>query len=114
VTLNLASEAASLDVSAVLSLSEPQGPVRPLTQGFRRLWRGGRSSALIDLRATCATLPAGARLRLSLAGAAHPAFAVNPGTGQRPETERAIDREPVAIAVLTGGAAPSHLTLTLA
>lgn len=111
-TLTLASAAPSLDVSAVLSVRTGDGAVRPLTQGFRRLDNPHRSAVAVDLRATCATVPAGARLRLSLAGAAFPAFAINPGTGARPETARAIDRAPIAFAALTGGAQPSHLTLT--
>ena len=111
-TLHIASPAASLDVSAVLSLVTPDGRARTLTQGFARPAR--RDPAAVSLRSICATVAPGERLRLSLAGAAFPAFAVNPGTGARPETTSAIDRRPVAFAAGTGGAAPSHLTLTVA
>jgi putative CocE/NonD family hydrolase len=111
-TLHVASPAASLDVSAVLSLVTPDGRARTLTQGFARPAR--RDPATVSLRSVCATVAPGERLRLSLAGTAFPAFAVNPGTGARPETTPPLARRPVAFAALTGGTAPSHLTLTVA
>jgi hypothetical protein len=68
----------------------------------------------VSLRAISATIEAGERLRLSLAGAAFPAFAVNPGDGTRPETAPAIARQPIPISIVTGGARPSRLVLATA
>jgi putative CocE/NonD family hydrolase len=61
----------------------------------------------MDLGPCCHTFPAGARLRLSIQAAAFPAFAVNPGAGQRSVDARALD----ALVTTLTLRAPSSLTL---
>jgi ATP-dependent Lon protease len=45
------------------------------------------------MRATCVSLRAGEALRLSIAGAAFPAYPVNPGTGEGPTTATSVEIE---------------------
>jgi uncharacterized protein len=103
----------SFDLSAVLSRVVPDGRAFNLTQGHARIDSHGREPVRIGMRAVCASLPAGDSLRLSLAGANFPAFAVNPGTGTPPAEARLMDGRIISIDVLSGGAAPSHLALPI-
>ena len=100
-TLAVAADAPSFDVSAVLSRVTPEGRAFNLTQGHRRI-DGAPESVTIDLRALCATLPPGDALRVSLAAASFPAFAVNPGTGAAPAQARLIEARIITFRV-TGG-----------
>ncbi|EWY41112.1 Peptidase S15 [Skermanella stibiiresistens SB22] len=113
VALELAvlSDAASFDVSAVLSRVEPDGRVLNLTQGHARVEEGAATLPLrVAMRAVCATVPAGCRLRLSLAGACFPAFPVNPGTGAEAAETRLVDCRTITLAFHTAG---TRLTLPL-
>jgi predicted acyl esterase len=65
------------------------------------------------MRALCATLPAGDALRLSLAGANFPAFAVNPGTGAAPAEAQQIDNRVISLFVGSGGASPTRIELPI-
>lgn len=103
----------SFDLSAVLSRVAADGRAFNLTQGHSRIDSDGREPARIRMRALCATLPAGDSLRLSLAGANFPAFAVNPGTGAPPAEARLIDSRIISLSVVSGGAAPSCLALPI-
>ncbi len=99
----------SFDLSATLSVVAPDGRAWTLTAGHRRCDAGGEIE--VPMPATCATLPAGHALRLSIAAAAFPAYAVNPGDG-RPASEFTADAEQVTtITVRHGGATPSRLCL---
>jgi uncharacterized protein len=111
-TLFVGADQPCFDVSAVLSRVTPNGLAFNLTQGHRRIeyWH---EPTRIGMRATCATLPAGDSLRLSLAGANFPAFAVNPGTGAPPAEARQIDNRIIRLCVRSSGAAPSHLELPI-
>ena len=86
----LCADAPSFDVSCVLSRVAPQGEALPLAQGYRLVKPGTNLNQPIEipLRATCATIKPGERLRLSVAGACFPAYPVNPGTGQNPRRRR--------------------------
>ncbi len=85
--LHVSSDMPSHDLHCTLSWMEPSGGrALTLATGHLRVPNAAAPGPRrIDLGATCATLPAGSRLRLSLQAAAWPAFAVNPGTGEVPE-----------------------------
>jgi len=105
-------DAPSFDVSAVLSQVRPDGRVLALVQGHARVDRGRPAAPLrLALRATCARIPCGHSLRLSVAGACVPAYALNPGSGARADEARLIDARIVTLAVRSGGGAPSRVLL---
>ena len=88
------------DLCAALSQVGPDGRVVQLSTGvLRQLGDGCRQAEMLrlELQPLCATLAPGDRLRLSLAGAAWPQIAVNPGDGTVPR----------------GGASPAHRVITL-
>lgn len=99
----------SFDLSVVLSMVSPDGRVWNLTQGHRRASASGRVG--VGLRATCATVPAGHALRVSVAGACFPAYPVNPGTGGGPHDTRAEDERAITLRIAHGGAMASNITL---
>jgi putative CocE/NonD family hydrolase len=99
----------SFDLSVVLSMVEPDGRVWNLTQGHRPASASGRVG--VGLRATCATVPAGHALRVSVAGACFPAYPVNPGTGGMPHETRAEDERVITLRIAHGGATASHVSL---
>jgi putative CocE/NonD family hydrolase len=107
-------DAASFDISAVLSEVTPQGRAIVLTQGYRRVAQGEALPLRISLRVICATIAAGSTLRLSLAGASFPAHPVNPGTGARLTETRATDCQVITLSLLSGGETPSRLILPIA
>jgi putative CocE/NonD family hydrolase len=107
-------DAASFDISAVLSEVTPQGRAIVLTQGYRRVEPGEALPIRISLRAICATISAGSALRLSLAGASFPAHPVNPGTGAPIAETRASDCQVITLSLLSGGETPSRLILPIA
>ncbi len=119
--LHLAADAPSHDVSAVLSVVTPEGRVFNLTQGHRRVDAaphgappgGPQPATRVAMRATCATVPAGHALRLSLAGADFPALAVNSGTGAAAGAAALADQRVITFALQTGGETASRLFLTL-
>ena len=91
---------------------EPQGRAVVLTGGHLRVADPGKSGPRrVSMRATCMTVPARARLRLSVQAAAFPAFAVNPGTGERPEDAHPITARVTTLILRHGGATPSRLLL---
>lgn len=98
------------DVSAVLSRITPEGRAFNLTQGHARV-EAPAPDARIGMRALCATLSVGDALRLSLAGANFPAFAVNPGTGAPAADARLVDNRIISLFVTSGGATPTRLEL---
>ncbi len=105
----------SFDVSAVLSDVRPDGRVYNLTQSHARIGPDGTADPLkLGLRAVCCRVPAGHRVRLSLAGACFPAFDINPGTGDPPGYARLLDQRITTLSVSTGSGAPSRLILPLA
>jgi putative CocE/NonD family hydrolase len=100
-------DAPNFDLHLVLSRVAPDGRVAALTSGYHRLTEMRET---LSLRPICATLEPGERLRLSVAGACWPAFAVNPGTGDCPETTPAHLHRAITIS-LRG---PAALSLTVA
>jgi putative CocE/NonD family hydrolase len=105
-------DAPSFDVSAVLSEVRRDGRVLPLTQGHARVDASTPTSPLsLPLRATCARIAQGHALRVSVAGACVPAYALNPGTGARAGEAGLHDARIITIRVLSGGATPSRVVL---
>jgi putative CocE/NonD family hydrolase len=106
------SDRPSFDLCAVLSDVEPDGRVWNLTQGIVRVdGRPRQQPVRVDMRATCAVLRAGHRLRLSLSAGAFPAYAVNPGTGAYAGQAAAHEQRVTTLRIRHGGEAPSRLLL---
>lgn len=85
--LQVAADQDGFDLCAALSVLEFGGAVRQLCTGILRQ-RGPHCRQVrpltLNLQPLWARLEPGERLRLSLAGAAWPQVAVNPGTGEQP------------------------------
>lgn len=113
VVLEIAAEAdcPSFDLSATLSLVTPEAQAWVLTLGHARFDGPSDGMLRVPMRALRATVPAGSRLRLSLAGAAFPAYPVNPGTGDGPAKATRISERIITITVRHGSASPSRLLL---
>ena len=100
----------SFDLHATLSMVSPDGVPLSLSTGVLRV-TAPAPPYRVRLRPLCVTLPKGWALRLSLQLAAWPAFAINPGTGLRPEDARIADLEVVTARVLHGPSRASSVTL---
>jgi putative CocE/NonD family hydrolase len=100
------------DLHCSLSLVDGDGAARTLTTGHLRVpdavLPGSRH---VPMRAIACTAPAGTALRLSVQAAAWPAFAVNPGTGARPEAAQSAAAEVTTLAIAHGPRTPSTLSL---
>ena len=93
-------------------LVEPDGRAVTLTAGHLRVVEAAAPGRRrIAMRGLCCTLYPGQRLRLSLQAAAWPAFAVNPGTGSRPEAAAAMQAQAIVLALRHGAERPSRLLL---
>lgn len=97
--LDATTDAPSFDLHAILSELPASGGVYEIASGY---CRGPAAPARISLRAVCARIPAGSRLRLSVACGAFPAFPVNSGTGNPPAEERLIDQRIITITLRHG------------
>ena len=98
--IDVCADAVSHDLCAVLSLVTPDGRAVTLTQGYLRVADTGvPGPRSVAMRAICATIPAGAALRLSLQGASFPAFAVNPGTGVGAGDTRLFDSRVITLSL---------------
>ncbi len=111
-SLWLTSDAVSFDVSCVMSRVTEAGQAMPLAEGYRYIEAGTDLArpVAIPMRATCATMERGERIRLSVAAACFPAYPVNPGTGADPTATPTFDARTVTLGVRHGGAYPSRLT----
>jgi uncharacterized protein len=109
--LHVVSDAASFDVSCVLSRLAPDGRAMPLAQGYRLVKAGNdlQEPVGVPMRATFCTLNPGDRLRLSVAAACFPAYPINPGTGADPTTTATGKARIITLGVRHGGAAPSRI-----
>lgn len=104
VRLAISADAPSFDVHAVLSEVQAGGAVFELTSGHRRI-DAPMAMVEVDMRATCARIPAGGRLRLSVAAGDFPAFAVNSGSGRPVAEERLIDQRIITLTLCHAGSA---------
>lgn len=110
--IQLQSSRPSFDISATLSRVTPDGRALVLTSGYATVASDSpRSPFVLSLRATCATILKGDALRLSIAGAAFPAFPVNPGTGTHPAHAHVMEHEVTDIAIRHGRKCASILFL---
>jgi putative CocE/NonD family hydrolase len=100
VTLHLEADQPSFDIDAVFSMVEPNGRAWNVSQGHARLDAPGACD--VSMRAVCVTVPAGHALRLSLAAAASPSYAVNPGTGAQAADFIAAEERIITIAIRAG------------
>ncbi len=98
-TLDIAADAPDFDVACTLSRVRG-AQVIAIAEGYRRVTTPGPVD--VPMRATCLTLQPGDALRLSVAGAAFPAFPVNPGTGEDPTRARAIDARTITLRLRRG------------
>jgi len=105
----------SFDLCAILSEVYADGRVYNLSQGYRRVAVGQASPPYqIPLQPTCAQIPVGHALRLSLSAACFPAYPVNPGTGAGPATSRLLDAQITTLTIRMGRNYPTRLWVTLA
>ncbi|MBJ7901603.1 MAG: CocE/NonD family hydrolase [Cyanobacteria bacterium RI_101] len=107
------SDGPSFDLSVILAEVSPQGAVWPLAQtyGVFEGKPGVPKEITLTLQAVCAQLSPGSALRLSLGGAAFPAYPVNPGTGDNPRESPAIERRVLTFALYSGEDYPATLVL---
>lgn len=108
VTLAADADHASFDLSVTLSMVDPGGRALTLAAAHRRVIGAGPHR--LDLRLLCAHVQSGWRLRISVAGACHPALAGNPGDGRPAGAVRAADLPVITIAI---DSAASHLDLAV-
>jgi putative CocE/NonD family hydrolase len=112
--IHCAADAPSFDLCAVVSQVDTQGRVQSITQGYQRcdgVPMGQIHPVEIQLQATCICIPAGHALRLSLSGASFPAYAVNPGTGDRPEQASLVAARIITLAIHSAATQVSQLWL---
>ena len=98
--LDITADAPDFDVACTLSRVAANGQTIGFAEGYRRVSAPGIVN--VPMRATCLTIQPGERLRLSIAGAAFPAFPVNPGTGEDPTRARMIDAKIITLRVRHG------------
>ena len=107
VRLEAGADQPGFDLWACLSLVQADQRVLQLSTGVCRVL-GERALALqvheLGLQPLAVVLAAGERLRLSLAGAAWPAFAVNPGDGTPPRGGSGPDHRIISIDLELAGA----------
>ncbi|MEJ1965496.1 MAG: CocE/NonD family hydrolase [Gammaproteobacteria bacterium] len=113
VTLDVQTQAPSFDLHAVLSSVDENGRSLSLTEGYRHFPSHPQGAATLSLRPTCVTFFRGERIRLSIAAACFPAFAVNPGDGTRPSDARAGTHRVITLTIRHGGTSRSALNLPL-
>ncbi|BAY07464.1 CocE/NonD family hydrolase [Calothrix sp. NIES-2098] len=102
----------SYDLCAVLSEVHPDGQVYNLTQGYVHCPEGTNSAPItIQLQATCAKIPQGHALRLSLSAACFPAYPMNSGTGAVINSEGLLNAQIITLTVNCGGEANSQILL---
>lgn len=104
------SDAASYDISAVLSEVYPDGRVYSLTQGYLQVKTETLPLQLL-LQATCVQIQGGNALRLSLSAACFPAYAMSSGTYQPVAETCHMDAQIITLRVSSGGPCPSRLRL---
>ena len=66
---------------------------------------------MVVMRSLCATVPAGAALRLSLQAASFPAMAMNAGTGACDGEARPFDSRIITLAIHGGVTRPTRVLL---
>ncbi len=104
----------SFDLCVVLSTVHPDGRVINFTQGYIRVEHpDSRGLVSITLQPTCMYIAPANSLRLSISAACFPAYPVNPGTGQPPQTTRLIDLQIITLVIESGADYPSQVRLPI-
>jgi len=110
-TLWIAADQPSFDLSATLSIRDPQGQVLPLTHAYSRYHQPSPPLTLV-CHPSAATLEPGSRLRLSLSASAFPAYSVNDGQGSAlPDV---MELPIVTLTCRSGISCPSQIAMPLA
>ncbi len=112
ISLQLAveTEAEAFDLHGVLSRVSTTYAAYPLAEGYGS-FAAGDGPVTLPMRATCTTIAAGERLRLSVAAACFPAFPINPGTGTQPWNADLAELAVITLRVRTGADGGSVLQL---
>ncbi len=110
--LNCRADAPSWDISVVLSDVQPNGRSHNFAQGYQRVSATDTQPIAITLQPTCMVLPKGHQLRVSISAAGYPAYPVNPGTGQPPETASRIEQQVITIAIGNTDTQQSYLAFS--
>jgi putative CocE/NonD family hydrolase len=111
VEFDLSCDRPSFDLSCILSLVTRDERILQISSGYAHYRSATPGRYRLKLATTCATLTKGERLRLSIAGADYPAYAVNPGTGADPVSSPKTDAVVTTIAFWHGPSRPSLLRL---
>ncbi len=114
-TLYCWADAPSFDLSVVISEVHSDGRIVNLTQGQSRIHQPPGNDSIpfnvsFDLQPTAWAIAPGHRLRLSIAAACFPAYAVNSGTGAGPDCPQ-IDHRIITVGLVHGSAHPSCIYL---
>jgi putative CocE/NonD family hydrolase len=104
-------DAASWDLSVVLSQVQPNGQVYNIAQGYQRCHRSMAQPITVTLQPTCLTLAKGQRLRLTISGTCFPAYPVNPGSGDRPELASKMQQRVITLALHSQKEAASKILM---
>ncbi|MBE9032849.1 CocE/NonD family hydrolase [filamentous cyanobacterium LEGE 11480] len=110
--LYCAADAASWDICVVLSDVHPNGRAYSFAQGYQRVNQTDALPLVVKLQPTCIVLPKGHCLRVSLSAASFPAYPVNPGNGDRPETAQRIAQQIITLSINGTAITPSSLVFT--
>jgi putative CocE/NonD family hydrolase len=110
-TVHVAADTPAFDLVATLSRVCPDGRALVLATGIARHLAPPEGPVEIALGFVAVTVAPGETLRLSLQGAASPAFAVNPGTGADPDAVPPPAATVITLMLSTGGETPSRLVL---
>jgi uncharacterized protein len=111
--------AVSWDVGVVLADVHPSGQVYNFAQGYQRCERAveRRVEAVeaveVMVQPSCMAIAKGHCLRLSVSAACFPAFAVNPGTGERPELTPTIRQQVISLGLESAGDRISSVTVMI-
>jgi putative CocE/NonD family hydrolase len=103
-------EAASYDLSVVLSEMKPDGRVYNFSQGYKRT-DNKEVPVRITLQPTCIKIAQGNAVRLSISAACFPAYPVNPGTGKPSVEIGAMDSQIITLIISSGEGKESRLIL---
>jgi uncharacterized protein len=108
--LRVTADTPDFDISCVLSRVTAAGASYEIAAGYCRVDASSAHAILtVPMRATCVTLVPGEALRLSIAGAAFPAYPMNTGDGGDPTMGTRAAGQIITLAVTHGTATGSSL-----
>jgi putative CocE/NonD family hydrolase len=108
--LRVTADTPDFDISCVLSRVTAAGASYEIAAGYCRVEASSAHAVLtVPMRATCVTLVPGEALRLSVAGAAFPAYPMNAGDGSDPTMTTRAAGQIITLAVTHGATTGSSL-----